>query len=242
MTKRFGTAPIFSALDADIHAGSVTALVGPNASGKTTLLRVLWGELKPEEGTIRWEGAPVDTASELWRRTVGAVPDDDALIEGLSIEDHFMLGGTLLGLTPTDIARRTGHLVELFGLEHAAATTRSADEASRGNRKRLACALALLGEPDIILMDEPYAGLDAERAVLLSTVLGVLAGRGRTVLFSCHDEGITRSVADRFLMLGSTVAVTGPLDQLPDTRRGYMLSSYGSNGGTTAPDIVPWLR
>jgi ABC-2 type transport system ATP-binding protein len=231
IVKRFGSRTVLGGLDAVVEEGRVTALVGPNGSGKSTLLRALWGEAPADSGELLWRGEPVDARSPGWKRMVGAVPDDDALIDGLSIAGHFALCGGLSGLSPATTAERAGRLVRLFALEDAMATTRMADEASRGNRKRLACALALLGEPELLLMDEPFSGLDAERAAALTATLRALATRGLTVLLSCHDDGITRQVADRYLLLGGGKASSGPIGELP----------RGSAPVLDTEDLLPWL-
>ncbi len=158
LSKSFGANAVLRALDIALEPATVTAIVGPNGSGKSTLLKILWGELRPESGTVLWDGDVVDTASERWKRLVAVVPDDDALVEGLSIRGHFRLCGGLSGIPARVLEERTDILIDVFELKDAERSTRSADEASRGNRKRLALALALLGEPRIILMDEPYAG------------------------------------------------------------------------------------
>ena len=231
ISKRYGIRNVLVDLDASLQPGTVTAIVGPNGSGKSTLLRLLWGELRPDSGSITWKGETVDTSAETWKRLVGAVPDDDALVEGLSIEGHFRLCGAFSSLLPRELAERTAHLIRLFSLEEAMRTTRSADEASRGNRKRLALALALLGEPGIVLMDEPFSGLDAERAATLATILRLLAQRGRVVVFSCHDDGITRSAADHYLLVRGGKASGGRIEQLPPQTT-QALDSAGA---------LPWL-
>ena len=233
LRKSFGGRAVLDWVDADLAAGSVHALVGPNGSGKSTLLRVLWGALWPDGGTVELDGRAHDTASPEWKRLVGAVPDDDALIEGLSIPDHFTLCGRLIGLGEPEIASRTAELVRLFDLEEAVRGTRSADEASRGNRKRVACALALLGAPSMLFMDEPYAGLDAERADMLTALMRELASRGLLVLFSCHDGGLVRAAADGYILLEEGKSRSGPASELPG--RG----PWGMGG---LGDSVPWVR
>lgn len=231
MMKGFGGRIVLDGIDASFQPGSVTALVGANGSGKSTLLRLLWGELKQDAGSIRYDGRVVDTTSEQWKRLVGAVPDDDALIDGLSIQGHFKLCGGFSGLSRDQVAERAEHLIRLFELEEAMQRTRSADEASRGNRKRLALALALLGEPRIVLMDEPFSGLDAERAAALATILKVLAERGRIVVFSSHDDGITRAAADRYALVSAGKVTSGPIERLPP---------WSSQAIDTA-GALPWL-
>lgn len=231
LKKSFSGRAALDGVDAVLSPGTVTAIVGSNGSGKSTLLRLLWGELRQDSGSLSWNGKIADTASESWKRLVGAVPDGDALVDGLSIQGHFRLCGSFSGLAASDIAVRADHLVALFSLKEAVRTTRSADEASRGNRKRLALALALLGEPEIVLMDEPFSGLDAERSATLSRILRLLADRGRVVAFSCHDDGITRSAADRYLELRDGTARCGRIADLHGTE-------------ATAIDLagaLPWL-
>jgi|GEM_PF-3183652 len=213
--KGFGGRTVLDGVDAAFLPGTVTAIVGANGSGKSTLLKLLWGELGQDSGSIVYDEKPVDTASESWKHLVGAVPDDDALVDGLSIRGHFRLCGGFSGLSRDQVAERADHLIRLFGLEEAMHTTRSADEASRGNRKRLALALALLGEPRVVLMDEPFSGLDAERAAALATILRLLAERDRIVVFSCHDDGITRTAADRYALVSGGKVTIGHMEQLP---------------------------
>jgi len=232
LAKSFGRVRVFESLYASLAPGTVYALIGPNGSGKSTLLKALWGELGLDAGGIAWGGSGVDTSSEDWKRLVGAVPDDDALIDGLSIRGHFRLCGSLSGLSKAEVETRADALMALFGLGEAARATRMASEASRGNRKRLACALALLGEPSIILMDEPFSGLDAERAAELTDLLRLLAARGRLVVFSCHEEGITRSAADRYLLLRDGGLRAGPVDELPELRRSDTALGH---------EALPWI-
>jgi len=232
IAKAYGKKTVLANIDATLQPGTVTAVIGANGSGKSTLLKIIWGEIDADSGTIHLDGEPVNTTSERWKRIVGAVPDDDALIDGLSIRGHFRLCGQLSGLSQAETENRTSHLLTLFNLSEADKTTRSADEASRGNRKRLACALALLAEPTIIVMDEPYSGLDVERSASLSGIIRLLAQRGRTVLFSCHEESVIRAVADRFLQIHDGMAECGPIQDMP----------LRATGNLAGEESLPWLR
>jgi len=232
IAKAYGKNTVLAKVNATLQSGTVTAVIGANGSGKSTLLKIIWGEIGVDSGSIHLDGHLVNTSSEQWKRTVGAVPDDDALIDGLSIRGHFRLCGQLSGLSQAEIENRTSHLLTLFNLSEAEKTTRSADEASRGNRKRLACALALLAEPTIIVMDEPYSGLDVERSASLSGIIKLLAERGRIVLFSCHEDSVIRAVADRFLLLRDGMAECGPIRDMP------IRAAESLAGG----EALPWLN
>ncbi len=217
ISKAFGTRKVLDGFDARLEPGSVTALMGPNGSGKSTLLRILWGELPADSGALVHRGAPVDPGSAPWKAIIGAVPDDDALVDGLSVRGQFSLCGALMGLGRKEANARAEELIGFLDLEEAAALP-DVSLASRGNRKRVAIALALLGRPEILLMDEPFAGLDAERAELLTGLLATLSGRGISTLFSCHDESLAARAAGGRWMLG-TVAATAAARRSGDSLR-----------------------
>lgn len=208
LNKSFGSGPVLEGFSASVNRGSVAALTGPNGSGKSTLLRILWGELAADSGEILFAGERVDPSERCWKGRIGAVPDDDALVDGLSVRDHFRLCGALMGLGRGEAAARGEELIALLDLGEAAGLPDAA-MASRGNRKRLAIALALLGPAELLLMDEPFAGLDAERADALCGLLATLSARGVTAVVSCHDEWLASRIADTRWSLGAGSPTAG---------------------------------
>ncbi len=230
LSKSFGDKAVLNEIDIEFESGRVYALLGPNGSGKSTFLRMLWGELEPSAGSLWHGGEAVDTESPRWKGLIGAVPDDDALIEGLSVRGHLRLCAALLGLNAAEAAMREERLIELFGLG-AAAEAAAAEDASRGNRKRLAIALALVGNPAILLMDEPFSGLDMERAEDLCAIMKALAGRGLTILFSCHGAELARAVADGAVIIENGRISLVPLESLAPR------AASGLSAGT----LLPWI-
>jgi ABC-2 type transport system ATP-binding protein len=230
LAKSFGAKAVLNGSYIEFESGRVYALLGPNGSGKSTFLRMLWGELTPSAGSL-WHGdEAVDTESPRWKRIVGAVPDDDALIEGLSVRGHLRLCAALMGLNAAEARAREERLIELFGLGEAAEAA-AAEDASRGNRKRLAIALALLGNPSILLMDEPYSGLDAERAEDLCAIFKALASRGLTIIFSCHGVELARKSASHAAIIENGFVRCVPLESL----------SPHAPSGLTVEDLLPWI-
>jgi len=198
--KSFGSHTIFDGITIRLPDAKAYALTGINGSGKSTFLKMLWGELKPDSGEILYKRQKVDPQSRSWKSMISVVPDDNALIGGLSALGHFRLVGSLLQLSLKDIGLRSQELIELLDLQDAISAP-SVDEMSRGNRKRIALALALLSNPEVILMDEPLSSLYTERSGVLKALIRELASRGKTIIYSCHSYDLIRDCADSYLLI-----------------------------------------
>jgi ABC-2 type transport system ATP-binding protein len=187
-----------------IAPGEVVAVVGENGAGKTTLLRILAGLLTPTEGRAQVAGADVTTAgpSSAFRRRVALVlADERSFMWSLSGLENLCFFAALHGLNRGAALVRSRALLDRVGL--AAASGRRYGEYSRGMRQRLGLARGLLGEPDVLLLDEPTLGLDPVGARDLRRFLrdDILKGRGRTALVGSNDPSEVELIADRVLYL-----------------------------------------
>jgi ABC-2 type transport system ATP-binding protein len=181
----FGAKPLLREVNLQIPSGSLGALVGRNGTGKSTLLRLLAGLLCPRSGSIRVAGLDPRLAGPDLRRRLGMLPETLALLEEMTLEEQLLLTGRLYGLNEGVCQSR---LKELAGfLEFRAFLWHPARACSQGTRKKLALALALLPNPEVLLLDEPFETLDPTAAQRIETLLLALAECGRTVLFSVHD-------------------------------------------------------
>lgn len=199
LKKSFGKKTVLDRLSISLKPG-VWALFGPNGSGKSTLLRILWGEMRADSGQVLWEARAIQPASREWKACISVVPDDDALIEGLSPKENLRLWGILNNLPRAEIDERTDVLLKLLKLEQAAGA-RDVGELSRGNRKRLSIAMALLRDASLYLMDEPFASLDAESIGILISLMKTLGQKGKTVIYSSHLPETIKPCADGFVSL-----------------------------------------
>lgn len=182
-----------------LEAGSVTGLVGVNGAGKTTLLEVAIGALDPTVGVVRWFNRQAwDRAT---RRRIGFCPDTPAFPPFLNVRETLCLFCSLRGITGTTIPTVVERSLVRFRLEELAAVRVS--RLSRGNAVRLGLAQALLGEPDLIILDESFAPLDPRGQADLRTTLGEEAARGAAVLISSHQLDQVRRVAHHVLVLES---------------------------------------
>ncbi|MFX4271134.1 ABC transporter ATP-binding protein [Propionibacteriaceae bacterium Y1685] len=207
LTKHYGPVPAVSGLSFEIGPG-VTGFLGPNGAGKTTTLQMVLGLARPDAGTATIGGqryADLPTPS----RTVGAVLDSSAFHPGSTAVDHLRIVAAMSGVTRS----RVDELIDQLGIRPFA--HRRTGGFSTGMRQRLNLATALLGDPPVLVLDEPSNGLDPAGMAWLRRKLRSLADEGRTVLISSHVLAEIEQVVDRLLVIaGGRLAATGSLDEL----------------------------
>ncbi len=185
LERRFGKRVALAGVDLELRRGETLALVGPNGAGKSTLLSLLAGALRPSGGSIEWSG----------HVRTGWAPQRPALYGRLSARENLELFARLEGeREPREAA---GRLLSAFDLRDE----RAAADLSVGTRQRLNLALALLGDPDVLLLDEPTASLDPEQRARLWALLGARRDEGRALVASTQDPEEVRRHADRVAAL-----------------------------------------
>jgi heme exporter protein A len=198
LVRRFGPTAVLAGLDLTVDAGEVVGVFGPNGAGKTTLVRILATLLTPTAGSVRLfgEDAFASSAARL-RRRLGLVTHESFLYPDLTAVENLLLYARLYGVQ--DPAARADALVAWAGLGmHRSRPVRAY---SRGMMQRLALARALLHEPDLLVLDEPFSGLDAAATDAVESVLQRLRREGRTALLTTHDVVRGLKIADRVYIL-----------------------------------------
>jgi ABC-2 type transport system ATP-binding protein len=201
-------------LTLSVNRGEVFGLLGPNGSGKSTTMKLLLGLLNPTAGKVSVFGAsPRDTAT---RRRIGYLPEESQLYEQLTAAETLHFYGGLFSLGTSEIRDRTQQLLEMVGLTHAA--NRRVGEFSKGMARRIGLAQALINDPDLLVLDEPTAGLDPVGCRQTKLLLRELTKRGKTVILSSHLMADVEDVCDRIMLLhnGRGLA-TGSLVDLLDS-------------------------
>ncbi len=199
--KRFEHRPILRKASLEIGPGEVVLLQGANGSGKTTFARILSTTLPPDSGTVTLDGAPIGRSLRAARRAIGFASHRPLLYLGLTPLENLDFFGRLSGVA--DASARARRLLERFGL--GAFTDAPVERFSRGMLQRVALIRALLGEPRVLVLDEPYAGLDDEGTATLNAMLGEARDRGAAALVISHDRDRAASVLTRVRMLRNGV-------------------------------------
>jgi ABC-2 type transport system ATP-binding protein len=194
LAKRFGTATAVDGLSFAVGAGMVTGFLGPNGAGKTTTLRVLLGLVRPTSGQATIWGKPYRELGDR-RRRVGAVLEAPGFHPGRTVADHLRVRCAATGAGRS----RIGAVLAEVGMGELAG--RRAGNLSLGERQRLGLAGALLGEPEVLILDEPANGLDPAGVLWLRGFLRRLGGEGRTVLVSSHVLAEVARFADRVIVI-----------------------------------------
>lgn len=188
------------------RAGEVTGYLGPNGSGKSTTMKIITGLMEATAGEIVYNGTPIQRDLIAYKRRMGYVPEEPHLYTHLTGLEYLVMVGQLRDLTESTAARRIDGLLRLFSLHGDRHAPISAY--SKGMRQKILLSAALLHDPELLLLDEPFTGLDIATSLVLRSLIQELAARGKVVLFSSHELDVVERVCSRVVILhrGKVVA------------------------------------
>lgn len=195
ITKRFGELVAVDDVTLTVPKGEFFAVLGPNAAGKTTTIKMLTGLIKPTSGMARVAGFDVQKQPLEARRHMAYVPDFPFLYEKLTPWEFLRFTGQLFQMNEAAIQAKTPPLIKRFNLEPY--LRKPIEGLSHGTKQRIAIASALLHDPDVFIIDEPMVGLDPHHAKVVKDILKERARRGMTVFFSTHQLSVAEEIADR---------------------------------------------
>lgn len=242
--KRYGSTHALKGLEFEVPRGQLTGFLGPNGAGKTTTFRALLGLTRPNAGHIEVLGMPVPSALPEIIKKVGVIVEEPGLIKSLSGRINLAVAADTLGFGH----ERIEGLLDFVGL--TADAHRNAGDYSKGMRQRLALAAAMLGNPELLVLDEPLDGLDPAGQHAFRARLKDLAAEGRSVVVSSHDLGDIEALADYVVVIDQgRLVVEGPLETLlgggntrvrttDDTRAAAVLTDAGYEVHTDALGLI----
>jgi heme exporter protein A len=211
LVKSFGLKPVLRGVDFRAEAGEFVTLLGPNGAGKTTMLRILASLSRPTLGEVRVAGCLLPAQASDVRRLLGVVSHQPLLYGDLTAEENLRFYARLYGLS--GVRRRVDEALAGIGLE--ASRRDLVREFSRGMQQRLAIGRALLHDPQVMLLDEPYTGLDQDACAMLDILLRRAAAGGRTVVMTSHDLPRAADLATRIDVLSrGVIAASVPRAQI----------------------------
>jgi ABC-2 type transport system ATP-binding protein len=200
VARSFGSVVAVRDISFDVRPGEAFGLLGPNGAGKTTTMRMILGILVPDRGSVTWDGVPIDLNV---RRRFGYMPEERGLYGKLKVREQIAYFGRLHGVEPPDDARRAAAWIERLGLGEYA--DRPCAELSKGNQQKVQIACAALHDPELLVLDEPFSGLDPVNAETLLGVLRELQRAGSTLILSSHQMWQVEDLCESFGIIGGGV-------------------------------------
>ena len=213
LSKRFGSLQALDDLSLSLDRGEIVGFVGSNGAGKSTTMRIVMGVLAADSGAVTWMGAPVDAAI---RRTIGYMPEERGLYPRMKVAEQLVYLARLHGLSASAAKAAAERWTERLDLEG-----RRGDEVqslSLGNQQRVQLAAALVSDPELLILDEPFSGLDPVAVDVMSQVLLERAAAGVPTLFSSHQLDVVERLCDRVVIIRSgRLVADGTIPELQAT-------------------------
>ena len=210
LTRRYGETVALDGLSLRVPEGGVVGFVGPNGAGKTTAMRIALGVLEPDSGEVLWRGEP---ATREVQRAFGYMPEERGLYPKMRVDRQLRYIATLHGDDDPGAARAADRWSERLGLGEQ--TEQRVEELSLGNQQRVQLAAALVHEPDMLILDEPFSGLDPIGTDVMSEVLNDRARDGAAVIFSSHQLELVERLCDSVaIVVEGRIVAAGKVDDL----------------------------
>jgi len=210
LEKRFGDIVALRGVDLEVPRGQLVGFLGPNGAGKTTTMRGVLGLVAMDAGSVTWDGSPMTTDD---RRYVGYMPQERGLYPRMKVHEHIAYMGRLAGLDHATADQRAHQWAERVGLEDRGDDL--IQELSTGNQQRVQLAVALVHEPVLMILDEPFAGLDPVAVATLSEVMAEQVARDVSVVFSSHQLELVQDLAEHVTIVAEGLTrATGTVTDL----------------------------
>jgi len=208
--KHYRDVTALDGLDLSIAPGQMLGFLGPNGAGKTTAMRSVFGLVRPDAGTVAWSGDPITAAV---RRRFGYMPEERGLYPKMRVHDQLVYFGRLHGLTAAEAGRVVEQWLGELGLEDR--TNAKVDELSHGNQQRVQLVAAMLHSPELLVLDEPFVGLDPIASATMAQLLQDQAERGVAVLFSSHQLDVVEDLCEDVVIVDQgRVVLAGRVSEL----------------------------
>lgn len=217
LRKSFGKGPdkkeVLKGIDLSIEGGQIVGYIGPNGAGKSTTVKILCGILSEFEGDIEVMGLPLKDNINTIKSKIGYVPENGALYEALTPQEYLNLIGTLFDMPSELIAERMESLLKYF--EMSATANQRMDTFSKGMKQKILIIAGLINNPDILFLDEPLSGLDANSVILVKDMLTKLAEQGKTIFYSSHLMDVVEKISSRIVLIDQGIVIAdGTFEEL----------------------------
>ena len=236
LTKRFGAFTAVDRLTLDVAQGAICAFLGPNGAGKSTTVKMLTGLLTPSSGEATVCGLSLAGDPLALKRRIGVLPEDLGLFDDLTVKEHLELTGRIYGLSRETTHSRTAQLLRALNLTEGRDTF--AGHCSHGMRKKTAFAMALLPNPQVLFLDEPFEAIDPVTSKIMRDLLVAVASRGVTVFLTSHILPVVERIAHQLVIIrGGKMVWNSSAEELP----GSLEDLYFDLAESPVTEELEWL-
>ncbi len=238
LVKRFGPVVALDGMTFRVERGAIFGFLGANGAGKTTTIRIALDLLRPDQGSTTWDGRPT---AELPRRTWGYLPEERGLYPKMTVLDQLVFFAGLYGVE-RDLATRTAG-EWLDRLRIADASGRRTEELSKGNQQKVQFIAAIVHDPEVLIMDEPFSGLDPVNSAILREAFLEMRDRGKTLLFSTHQMETVEALCESIVIVDrGRVVIGGAVREVKrSSGRRVVRVALDEDGRADGPDHLAWL-
>jgi ABC-2 type transport system ATP-binding protein len=247
VSRSFGSTLAVDSLSFAVEPGEVFALLGPNGAGKTTTIKMILGLLKADTGAITFQGQPVTVQDNSYKSRIGYVPENGALYENLTAREFLHFVGALHHCDPDTVERKSEELLAVFDLSQFA--DKMMREFSRGMKQKTLILSALMHDPDLIILDEPFSGLDTNASSIFKEIIRAATLTGKAVIFCSHVLEVVERIVDRALIVkdGKALAMGTPEEIMLSANaetleRAFNTLTGAKEAGQTAQQVVDIIR
>ncbi len=211
----YGEKEVLKGINLDVYKGQIIGYIGPNGAGKSTTVKIMLGLLEGYTGEIKILGKDISDGSVEYKRKIGYVPEIAEIYDNLTAREYLTFIGELYGLDYDDVDEKARKLMKIFSLE-GVYDSRIASY-SKGMRQKVLIISSLLHNPDILFLDEPLSGLDANSVMVVKEILAELAAQNKTIFYSSHIMEVVEKISSRIILLnGGQIVADGSFNELKD--------------------------
>jgi ABC-2 type transport system ATP-binding protein len=211
----YGDRYVLRGIDLDVYQGQIIGYIGPNGAGKSTTIKSMLGLVEGYTGEISIFGEDIANGDINYKRRIGYVPETAELYDALTAQEYLTFIGSLYGLEEEQVEWKAKRLIELFGLDEVYNARISSY--SKGMKQKVLLVSSLLHNPDILFLDEPLSGLDANSMMIVKDILALLAQQGKTIFYSSHIMDVVEKISNRIILLdGGQIIADGSFAELKD--------------------------
>lgn len=215
LEKSFGTKDVLKGINLDVQKGQIIGYIGPNGAGKSTTVKIMLGLIEQYTGEIKIFGKNISNGNVEYKKKIGYVPETAEIYDNLTGREYLTFIGELYGIDYDVADEKAKKLMELFNLEEVYDLRISSY--SKGMRQKVLVISSLLNNPDILFLDEPLSGMDANSVMVFKEVLAELVSQGKTIFYSSHIMEIVEKISNRIILINNgQIVADGSFDQLKE--------------------------